>query len=139
MFAGVYSSSKKYLFLPLIALFISDIFIGFYKIEIMLSVYSCLILAAVIGQLLKKQKNIISLASGSLASALLFFLATNWAVWFFGDWYTKDLSGLALSYSLAIPFFKNTIISTVLYSALLFSVYEGARYLISQKKLATTK
>lgn len=139
LFAGVYTTDKKYLLLPLVALFISDIFIGFYKVEIMASVYAALIAASLIGQLLKKQKNIINIISGSLASALLFFLLTNWAVWFFGDWYAKDISGLALSYTLAIPFFKNTIVSTMLYSGLLFSAYEGVKYLLTQKKLSTNK
>jgi len=139
LFAGVYTTDKKYLFLPLVALFVSDIFIGFYKVEIMASVYAALIAASLIGQLLKKQKNIINIISGSLASALLFFLLTNWAVWFFGDWYAKDVGGLALSYTMAIPFFKNTIVSTMLYSGLLFSAYEGVKYLLTQKKLSTNK
>jgi hypothetical protein len=139
LFSGVYNSSKKYILLPLLALFISDMFIGFYKLEIMLAVYGSLLAITGVGYLLRKQKNIINVISGSLASALIFFIVTNWAVWFFGNWYTNDINGLALSFSMAIPFFKNTLVSTMLYSGLLFGVYEGAYYLSKQKKLITNK
>ncbi len=139
LFSGAYSQNKKYILIPLIALFVSDIFIGFYKIEVMMTVYVSLLVVAYIGHLLNKQKNIINALSASLAAAIIFFVATNWAVWFFGDWYNNNLNGLALSYSLAIPFFKNTLVSTLLYSGLMFSVYEGSQYMIKQKKLLTNK
>lgn len=124
LFAGFYSKQKKYMLLPLLALFISDIFIGFYKWEIMLTVYTALLAAGLIGRLLKKDLNFINITSASLASALLFFISTNFAVWYFGDWYTKDLSGLLLNYSLAIPFFKSTLLSNLLYTGFMFSLYE---------------
>lgn len=139
LFSGAYSQDKKYIFIPLLALFVSDIFIGFYKLEIMMAVYASLLLISYLGHLLHKQKNIINTLSASLAAAIVFFVVTNWAVWFFGDWYNNDLNGLALSYSLAIPFFKNTLTSTLLYSGLMFGVYEGAQYLLKQKKLLTNK
>jgi len=124
LFAGVYTSSKKHLILPLIALFISDLFLGFYKLEVMLTVYSSLALISVLGVWLKNHKNVLNITSSTLASALLFFLTTNFAVWYFGTWYSHDLSGLMLCYNLAIPFFKSTLISNVVYSGLLFTSYE---------------
>lgn len=124
LFTGVYATNKKYFILPFIALFISDIFIGFYKWEIMLSVYLSLGLIYLLSYFVKKEKNILNITSATLASALLFFLITNLAVWYFGDWYTKDLAGLMLNYSLAIPFFKATLASNIFYSSLMFGVYE---------------
>lgn len=139
LFAGTYGQSKKYIILPLAALFISDLFIGFYKFEIMLSVYGSLILIGLAGFWLKKNKNILNTASASLAAALLFFILTNWAVWYFGSWYSHDLAGLILCYNLAIPFFKSTLLSNIAYAALLFTGYEIISQLIKQKKLAPTK
>ena len=43
--------------------------------------------------------------------SLLFFVISNFGVWFLGNLYTPDLNGLINCYILAIPFFKNTIIS----------------------------
>ena len=137
LFSGVYAGSKKYIALPLVALFISDIFIGFYKWEIMAAVYGSLLLIGAVGILIKKHKNALNILSASLGSALLFFLLTNFTVWYFGSWYSHDLTGLALCYNLAIPFFKNTLISTILYSGLLFGIYEYSRYLIKERKLIT--
>jgi len=139
LFAGVYSKEKKYFFIPLVALFISDIFIGFYQWQIMLSVYLSFIAIAGLGKLLKKQKNIINTASASLASSIIFFLVTNFAVWYFGDWYSRDLAGLALCYNLAIPFFKSTLLSNLLYSGLLFGVYEFSAYALKNKKIIFNK
>ena len=139
LFAGVYAKNKKYLILPLIALFISDIFLGFYKLEIMLAVYGSLLLIGLIGLLVKRHKHILNIATASLASALVFFLVTNFAVWYFGTWYSHDLNGLILCYNLAIPFFKNTLISSVLYSSLLFGSYESLKYLAKEKILSTSK
>lgn len=137
LFAGVYGSSKKYFLLPLIALFISDLFLGFYKLEIMLSVYGSFVLIGLISLWLKQRKGFFNIANSTLASALIFFLITNGAVWYFGSWYSHDLSGLLLCYNLAIPFFKSTLLSNIIYSSLLFGVWEVAAHAIKNKKIIT--
>jgi hypothetical protein len=139
LFAGVYTKDKKYLLLPFIALLISDFFIGFYHLGIMLSVYGSFALIAVIGSILKKHLNIINTITSSLAAALFFFLITNLAVWYFGNWYSHNLAGLMLSYTLAIPFFKNTLFSNLLYTGLLFGAYESLKYFYQEKILANNR
>lgn len=126
LFGGAYYTKKRYLLWSFLALFISDIIIGFYAWPIMLSVYGSLALTALIGIYLQNKIGFFSVLSASLGSALLFFLLTNGAVWYFGDWYSHDLAGLELSYSLALPFFRNTVLSNLLYSSLFFSLYEFA-------------
>ncbi|MDD5749914.1 MAG: hypothetical protein PHO91_04020 [Patescibacteria group bacterium] len=136
LFAGVYSRSPRYLLIPLGFLLLSDFWLGFYHSGVMVSVYLSFALIFLLGKIFKKRWSILNLASASLASALLFFLLTNFAVWYFGKggWYSSDLSGLLLCYQLAIPFFKNTLYSTLLYNGLLFGVYESSRYWLSQRK-----
>src|SRR5229473_2014500 len=52
-----------------------------------------------------------------------FFLTSNFAVWAFGNIaYAKNLSGLMLCYTKAIPFFRNGMISDVLFSLVFFGV-----------------
>ena len=139
LFGSVYISNKKYLILPFIALFISDIFLGFYGWQIMLSVYGSLALIMLIGQVVAKHKNVINIISSSLLAGIIFFAATNFSVWYFGNWYTSDISGLVASYTMAIPFFKNTIASNLVYSGILFGVYETVQHLAKQKNLAYKK
>ena len=66
--------------------------------------------------------NILTRISGALIGACLFFLITNFGVWSLGS-YGYTLEGLVTCYILAIPFFGNTIISTILFSTLLETVY----------------
>lgn len=139
LFTGVYSNKKRYFFIPLIALLASDIFIGFYKWQIMLSVYLSFIAIAFLGVLVKKHKNIINITSATLAASIIFFLFTNLAVWYFGSWYSHDLKGLNYCYYLAIPFFKTTLLSSLVYSGFLFGIYEAAAYALKNKKIVFNK
>jgi hypothetical protein len=139
LFGSVYIKNKKYLVLPFVALFISDIFLGFYGWQIMLSVYGSLALIMLIGQVVAKHKNVMNIISSSLLAGIIFFVITNFSVWYFGNWYTADLSGLITSYTVAIPFFRNTIMSNLVYSGILFGVYETVQYLVKHKTLAYKK
>src|SRR3989344_45700 len=135
LFALAKQNGKKFLFWPLLALFISDLILGFYAWPIMLSVYGSLALNGLIGGWLKKQINFLNIINASLLSALLFFLITNWAVWATGDWYSHDWSGLIYCYTLAVPFFKNTLASNLLYTPLLFYGYQALCQLLVPAKL----
>ena len=56
--------------------------------------------------------------SGALIGVLLFFIITNFGVWSLGT-YGYTFEGLLLCYTLAIPFFGNTLISTLIFSAVI--------------------
>lgn len=124
LFVGFLSNDWRYKLLPIIALFISDLFLGFYQPGVMLTVYFSLLITIFLGNSLQKKYSYFSAINMSLISALFFFAFTNWAVWFFGTWYSADLSGLQQSYLLAIPFFKNTLLSNFVYSAFFFGAYQ---------------
>ena len=138
LFTAVYAD-KKLFFLPFAILFLSDIFLGFYTLGVMLSVYFSLLLTLFLGQILKKHHNAINLLSSSLLSGLVFFLVTNFAVWYFGDWYPHTFSGLMSSYTLAIPFFKSTLVSNLVYTGLLFGSYAYLLNLQEKKNILLAK
>ena len=54
------------------------------------------------------------LQKGPVISSILFFVITNFAVWTSG-YYGFDLQGLLMCYTMAIPFFVNTLLSTMLF------------------------
>ena len=60
------------------------------------------------------------IAGATVASAILFFAITNFGVWAIDHLYPRTLAGLASCYIAAIPFFRNTLLSGLFYSALLF-------------------
>lgn len=102
---------------------LSDFLIGFYDWPIMLSVYGSLILAVGLGTLIERRKAS-TIVSCSLASSLLFFFITNWAVWQFGTMYVHSFSGLIESYTMALPFFRNSLMGDLLYTGTLFGIFE---------------
>jgi len=123
LFSGANFKKKSALLIPLAAMFISDIFLGFHKT--IPYVYVSFIIIALIGRIIKNNKWQ-SLLFASLVSSVLFFLITNFGVWATGTMYQKDLSGLMQSYAFGIPFFRNTLTSDLFYS---FSFFYGYRFL----------
>ena len=61
--------------------------------------------------------------SGALLGACLFFVITNFGVWSMGP-YGYTVEGLFMCYTLAIPFFAYTMISTFMFSAIIEGIYK---------------
>ena len=99
-------------FIVIFSMFIGDLFLGFHST--MFFTYTSLIIAVVLGLLIKKFKFTEILFYG-VASSVCFFLVTNFGAWLTLEMYEKNLAGLLQSYVLAIPFFHNTLISTLFY------------------------
>jgi hypothetical protein len=68
-------------------------------------------------------KNINLRLIGSLFGASIFFLITNFGVWTSG-YYGLNLNGLIESYFFAIPFFGYTILSTLIFSVIIETIYK---------------
>ena len=119
LFGGAYFSDRRLAFLvPLAALFLSDLVLGFYHhMEI---VYASFALIVCIGLWLQKDRSALHIAGAALASSVLFFVLTNFAVWAEGSLYPMTLDGLIACYVAAIPFFRNMLLGDVLYTVLLF-------------------
>lgn len=127
LFGGVYLNKKYAFAIPLAAMFLSDIFLGFHPA--MPYVYGSFILTGAIGLWLKNHKSAKNIICASLISSILFFLITNFGVWA-GGWYPKTLNGLLESYIMGIPFFKNTVFGDLIYAGLFFGGYELAQLLV---------
>lgn len=124
LFAGIYSARRAAILAPLLAMFLSDLIIGFYDWQMMIVVYSSFFLAGTIGILIQKKKSFATIALGTLGASIFFFLATNAAVWYFGTMYSHDFSGLMNSYQMAIPFFRNSLLGDIFYTAVLIGGME---------------
>src|ERR1051326_4121809 len=119
LFGGACFHDRRMAFLvPLAALFLSDLVLGFYRhMEV---IYSSFALIVCIGLWLRRSRSAPRIASAALAGSLLFFLLTNLGVWAFGSLYPKTLDGLITCYTAAIPFLGNTLQGDALYTAVLF-------------------
>ena len=103
-------------FLPalIISFFITDLFIGFHSLT--LFTWGSVIIIGFVSKFFLS--TMISRISGSLLGAFIFFLITNFGVWIFGN-YDFTINGLLLCYTLALPFFAHSLISTFIFSSLI--------------------
>lgn len=122
LFGGLYLNKNYALVVPLVAMVISDLFLGLH--HGMVFVYSSFLLTGYIGLWLRNKKSPQNIFLASLLSSLLFFLITNFGVWLLSPLYTKDLVGFIKCYTLAIPFFRNTVVGDLLYISIFAGGYE---------------
>ena len=99
------------------SLLISDYFLHFH--HTMFAVYLGYALMALIGILMASSKISRILAASFIGSAT-FFLVSNFGVWFEGQLYPQTLAGLINCFGMAIPFFRNEMISTLVLAPVLF-------------------
>jgi len=124
LFGGLYLQKRMAFILPIAAMLVSDLFIGFYSWNMMAAVYMSFILMVGIGFMVKRHKRFSTILSGTLLGSLLFFLITNAAVWGFGTMYPHTLEGLMASYTMAIPFFTNSLMGNLFYVGMLVGSME---------------
>jgi len=103
-------------FLPMliISFIITDLIIGFHSVT--LFTWGSILLIGLTSKFFIA--NTKTRISGVLIGASLFFVITNFGVWSMGS-YGYTLEGLIACYTLAIPFFGNTIAGTIIFSAVI--------------------
>jgi hypothetical protein len=134
---GVYLEKRFALIIPIAALVISDFFIGFHNT--ILFVYGSFVLIGLLGLWLKSHKRILPVLATAFVSSMLFFVITNFGVWLTGGgwFYPKNLQGLAECYLMAIPFFRNTLAGDMVFTGVLFGLFElSLRFLHASEKKA---
>lgn len=133
LFSSVYLGKKYAFILSITVMLLGDIFLGFYAWPIMLAVYGSYLLIVCFGFLVKKYKSFETILAGSVLSSIIFFAVTNFAVWQFSSWYSHSLHGLIECYTMALPFFRNTLLGNVFYVGILFGGYEMVSLIIKQR------
>ncbi len=122
LFGGAQFSSKRIAFLvPLAGLALSDLVIGFYAITPL--IYGCFALTVCLGFWVRRRRSVQRIAAAAIASAILFFVLTNFGVWAIENLYPKTPTGLLACYVAAIPFLQNMFAGNLFFSALLFGAF----------------
>jgi len=111
LFGGLYFSNKTMAYLvPLVIMALSDLFLGFHSISFV--VYAAFIVVSFIGTQTKKPS-----VFTILLSSISFFIITNFGIWLIG--YPKTWAGLVECYTLALPFFRNSLLGDLFYSGVM--------------------
>jgi len=121
MFTG-YLIQNKFLsvLVILVSQVVSDLYLGIYSS--MIFVYAAYISIALLSPIIMKKMNTKSVVLSSVISPSIFFIISNFGVWLIGSTYTFNLSGLIACYVAGIPFFDESLTSTVLFALTIFSI-----------------
>ena len=126
LFGGAYFNKKWLAFIvPLAALFLTDLIIGFYSQ--MWVVYLSFLLIVVIGMSLQGTKKPGKVILASISASVSFFIITNFAMWYGSSLYPQNFTGIIESYTAAIPFFSYTLLGDLFYVGIMFGVFEIAK------------
>ena len=131
LFSGAIIKDRRLAFaFPLLALFAGDLFVGFYKVTILLMVYASFLLSVLIGRWGLSQRSLSRISAATLLGSMQFFVVTNFAIWAFGASYPRTLTGLTACYAAGVPFFWNTLAGDAFYAALFFGAFALAERFI---------
>lgn len=113
---------KKWLafLIPMAALLLSDMYLGFH--EYMIPVYVSFVLIVCIGLLVRKI-SILTVFFASIGASTLFFLITNFSVWAGSTFYPQTFAGLISCYAAGLPFYYAGLAGDLFYSGLVFGAY----------------
>jgi hypothetical protein len=119
LFSGAYFGRRGLAFVaPLAAMLLSDAVIGFYSG--MQYTYGAVVLVVLVGWAARSRFGVASVAAGTVATSVLFFVVSNFGTWLSSGMYAHSFAGLAACFTAAIPFFQNTVAGDICYATLLF-------------------
>ena len=121
LFAGTMLRNRPLaLVVPLGALLLGDLAIGFYDWRVMSVVYAAMAVPAAAGILARRYRLSFVILPAVLSCSLIFFATTNLAVWAFSGLYSTDLAGLVRCYLAALPFLTYSVAGDLFWTAVLF-------------------
>jgi hypothetical protein len=127
LFGGAYFPGKATAFaIPLAAMALSDLVLGYAVYDsgwfhaTLPFTYASFLITVWLGLWIKQRRTPLRIGAAALTSSVLFFAITNFGVWLVGGLYPRTFEGLTACYIAAIPFFQNTLLGDLTYTAVLF-------------------
>ncbi len=109
---------RKFIPSILLSFFLTDLIIGFHSLTFF--TWGSVVLIGLMSKFFNSNFKI--RIFGAISGSVIFFIITNFGVWITGG-YETNMTGLLASYTMAIPFFTYSIISTLLFSTLIEIIY----------------
>jgi hypothetical protein len=105
---------------PLAAILLSNVALAGDDWRITVIVCLATILPAFAGMLTRRWSGAVPVVAAMVSCSLIFFVATNFAVWAFSGMYPLTWQGLAECYIAALPFLDKTVLGDLFWAAVLF-------------------
>ena len=151
LFASVHLKNKlQAILISIGALWLSDLYINnwgryaeYHNEFVLFSSpfnYLSYLLIALIGfKLFQNTISIKKVFGSSLFIGVVFFIVSNFGVWISGSLYPLTFNGLVSCYTAAIPFFRSTLGSNILFSFILFGGYYALQKEVKSLQLEHVK
>ena len=104
----------------LVSQIISDLYIGIYSS--MFFVYGAYVFIALLSPIIMNKLSYKSVLISSLVTPTIFYIVSNFGVWITESTYPLSLDGLIMCYVAGIPFFDETLLSTVVFSVTIYAM-----------------
>lgn len=136
---GIYLPRRFAAIMPISILLISDLLLNFhYDVAIfhwhIVIRYVALILVVMLGLIIRKHPSLWRVLAGSIAASVLFYILTNTGSWFSSPAYAHNFAGWFQALTVGEPgwpstilFFRNTLISDLLFTVLFVASYHLAK------------
>lgn len=126
---------------PLGAMLLSDLALGYGFGKMNVVVYGCLLAGVAMGWLLRDNRTLGRTIAATLSGSLLFYVVTNFVVWLGPPMpppfdYPHTFAGLVKCYVMALPFFRNALAGDVCWTLGLFALFDAARLWASRRNAA---
>ena len=125
LFSGVVLPPSIALTLPLIVMISTDLIIGPHPLFWL--VWGAFSLVSLLGVWLRGNSKPRTVIFGTVAGSVLFFVLTNLGVFLFENMYPHTREGLARCFTMALPFFRNSLLGDLFYSAVFFGIFATAK------------
>lgn len=135
LFAGATFGAKfRAALIPLTAMLLSDYWLGMHAL--MPFVYGCFLFNVWLGSRIKSRPKPLKVLGVSVTGSIVFFAVTNGACWYAG--YPHTWVGLVSCYTLAIPFFQNTLAGDLFFTTILFGSLALAQWRFPALRVAAS-
>jgi hypothetical protein len=122
LFAGARLRGWQAYALPIALMALTDPLRGGYSAATPF-VYVSFLISVWFGAKLRRTENPVWIGGMALAGSVQFFLLSNLPAWLFYPEYAHNVSGLISCYAAALPFYRNTLLSDLAYTAVLFGLH----------------
>ena len=125
LFSGVVLSPAVVLTVPLIVMIASDLLIGPHPLYGL--TWGCFLLVSLMGLSMRRSPKARNIFFGTLAGSVLFYGVTNLGVFLFQGMYPKNFQGFVECFVMALPFFRNSLLGDLFYTAVFFGLFAAAK------------
>ena len=134
LFSGVVLPPALALTVPLLVMMASDLVIGLHSLFWL--VWATFIAIVLLGVWVRNNAGAWKTLAAALSGSVIFFVVSNLGVFFVDNMYPKNWQGLVQCFTMALPFFRNTLAGDLFYTFAFFALFLAAKWMRQPKKIS---